>query len=68
MICIFAFHHKQCASNKKNFTFVKLTTQMFSNTDESLKDEAPVLLFWVRSLVTLRTFVFIHIISVVKPV
>ena len=44
-IYIFGFQHKQCASNKKDFTLVKFTTQMFSSADESLKDETRLLLF-----------------------
>ena len=42
--------------------------QMFSSADESLKDETHLLLFWFGSLVTLHTFVLVHITSVVKPV
>ena len=43
-INIFGFHHKQCASDYKDFTFVKFTSQLFSSTDESLKDETRLLL------------------------
>ena len=43
-IYIFGFHHKQCASNYKDFAFVKVTNQLFSSADESLKDEARLLL------------------------
>ena len=35
LIYIFSFHHKQCASDQKDFIFVKL----FSSADESLKYE-----------------------------
>ena len=43
-IYIFDFHHKQYASNWKDFTFVKFTTQLFCGADESLKDETRLLL------------------------
>ena len=36
---IFGFYQKQCASDKKDFTFVKFISQKFSSTDESLKNE-----------------------------
>ena len=39
-----------------------------SSTDESLKDETRLLLLCVGSLVTLHTFMFTHITSVVRPV
>ena len=41
---------------------------MFSSADESLKDETRLLLPWDGLLVTLRTFVFVHIASVLKSV
>ena len=47
---------------------MKFTTQMFSSADESLKDQTRLLLLWIGSLVTLHTFVFTRITSVVKPV
>ena len=65
-IYIFGFSHTQCASNKKDFTFVKFTTQIFNSADESLKDETRLLLFRIGSLVTLHTFVFAHIRFMVK--
>ena len=43
-IYIFDFHHKQCASDYKDFIFVKFTSQFFISTDESLKDEMCLLL------------------------
>ena len=43
-IYIFGSHHKQCASDKKDFTFVKFTSQMFSSADKFLKDETRELL------------------------
>ena len=43
-IYVFGFHHKKCASDKKDFTFVKFTTQLLSSADESLKDETRLLL------------------------
>ena len=43
-ICIFDFHHKQCASDSKDFISVKFTSQLFSDGDESLKDEKRLLL------------------------
>ena len=55
-IYIFGFHHKQCTSDNKVFTFSKFTSQLFSSTDDSLKDETRLLLLWVSSLVTLPTF------------
>ena len=55
LIYIFGFHHKQCASNLKDFIFVKFTSHLFSSTGESLKDETRVLLLGDGSLVTLHT-------------
>ena len=43
-IYIFGFHHKQCACDQKDFTFVKFTSQMFGSADEPLKDETRLLL------------------------
>ena len=43
LIYIFIFHHRQCASDWKDFTFVKFTFQLFSSTDKSLKDEMHLL-------------------------
>ena len=51
----FVFNHKQCASDKEDFTFVKFNSQLFSNADESLKDKTRLLLLWDGSIVTLRT-------------
>ena len=67
-IYIFSFYQKQCASNQKDLTFVKFTTQLFSSIDQSLKGEIHLLLLLVGSLVTRYTFVFNHLASVVKPV
>ena len=67
-IYIFSFYQKQCASNQKDLTFVKFTTQLFSSIDQSLKGEIHLLLLLVGSLVTRYTFVFSHLASVVKPV
>ena len=36
---IFGFHHRQYASNQKDFTFVKFTSQLFSSANETLKDK-----------------------------
>ena len=51
-IFIFGFHHKHCDSNYKDFTFVRLTSQMFSSNDEPLKAESQLLLLRDGSLVT----------------
>ena len=51
-----------------DFTFVKFITQLLSSADDSLENETRLLLLWVGSLVTLCTFVFTHITSMVKPV
>ena len=67
-IYIFSFYQKQCASNQKDLTFVKFTTQLFSSIDQSLKGEIHLLLLLVGLLVTRYTFVFSHLASVVKPV
>ena len=67
-IYIFSFYQKQCASNQKDLTFAKFTTQLFSSIDQSLKGEIHLLLLLVGSLVTWYTFVFSHLASVVKPV
>ena len=45
-IYIFGFHHKQCASGQKDFTFVKFNSQLFSSANESLKNEA--IFFYIR--------------------
>ena len=42
-VYIFGFHHKQCPSGKKNFTFVKFGPQFFSSANEFLKDETGLL-------------------------
>ena len=52
---IFSFHHKQCAIDYKDFTYMKFTTQLFSSFDESVKDETPLPLLWVGSIVTMYT-------------
>ena len=36
LIYIFSSHHKQCASNQKDFTFMKFTSQFFSSADETV--------------------------------
>ena len=41
-IYIFGFHNNQCASDYKDFTFVKFNCQLFSSADDSLKNEAPL--------------------------
>ena len=46
---------------------MKFATQIFCSTDECLKDETCLLLLEDCSLVTLHTFVFIHVKSVGKP-
>ena len=38
-IYIVGFHHKQCASDQKGFSFEKFISQMFSSTNESIKGE-----------------------------
>ena len=43
LIYIFGFHRKQYASDLKDFAFVKLTSQLFSSADESLKRQPPPL-------------------------
>ena len=57
-----------CVSDKKDFTFVKFITQIFTSADKSLTDERRLLLLWVGLLVTLHTSLFVHITSVVKLV
>ena len=52
-IYIFGFHHKQCASYLKYFTYLKFTPQISSGAAESLQDEMPLLLLWNGSAVTL---------------
>ena len=47
---------------------VKFTNQMFSSADEFLKDETRLLLPWLVSLVTLHTFAYPYIPSVLEPV
>ena len=66
LIYVFGIYQKRCASDKKEFTFVKFTNHRFSSADGSLKDETRLLLLWVGSLVILHTFVFTHLASVVK--
>ena len=63
----FSFHHKQCASEKKDFTLVKFTSQIFSSADKSIKEKMCLLLLLDGLLVILHTFAFIHKTSVVKP-
>ena len=48
--------------------FVIIHHSVVSSTDETLNNEKRLLLLWVGLLVTLHTFVFTHITSVVKPV
>ena len=55
LIYVFCFHHKQRASDYKNFSFLRFTSQLFSSADESLKDETRLPLLWHGSLVTLHT-------------
>ena len=55
LIYIFGFHHKQSASDLKNFTFVKFASQLSSTADESLKDEMHLLLLWDGLLLTMHT-------------
>ena len=64
----FSFHHKQCASEKKDFTLVKFTSQIFSSADKSIKEKMCLLLLLDGLLVILHTFAFIHKTSVVKRV
>ena len=65
-VYIFGFHHKQWASDQKDFTSVKFTSQLLSSADESLKDETHLLLLRDGLLVTLQTLCS-YIPSVVKP-
>ena len=61
-IYIFGFHNKHCAGDKKDFTFVKFTSQSFSSADESLKEETHLLLLWdglVATLHTLCSYIYI---------
>ena len=55
LIYVFCFHHRQRASDYKNFSFLRFTSQLFSSADESLKDETRLPLLWHGSLVTLHT-------------
>ena len=41
---IIGFHHKQCGSHQKGFTFVKFSTKIFNKADKPLKDEERLLL------------------------
>ena len=62
-----AFITSSVLAIKKDFTFVKFISQLFSSTDESLKDKMRLLLLrWFASDTVLT--VVIHIPSVVKPV
>ena len=47
---------------------VKFNVQMVSSVDKSLMNETCLLLLWVGMLVTLQTFVFIHLTNMVRPV
>ena len=51
-MCVYVYIR---ASEKKGFTFVRFTYQMFSSTDESLKYETRLLRLWDVMLVTLHT-------------
>ena len=64
-ICIFSFHCKQSASDCY-FSFLKFTSQMFSNVNESKTKLVATALKWFAS--GFAHFGFIHITSVVKPV
>ena len=66
-IYIFSFHHEQCTSDQKDFTFVKYTSQMLSSADESLKKKKACYCseWFVRDTAHI---VFIRLISVVNPV
>ena len=44
LIYIFRNYHKQCVSNYNDLALGKFTSQLFSNADESLKDETRLLL------------------------
>ena len=57
-------HHHQ----HQDFTFVRFNSQMLSCTDESSNDETCQLLPWDGLLVTVHSFVFIHITSAAGPV
>ena len=41
--CIFGFHHKQCASIKKKFTFVRFSYWVIIGFDEFFKDKTRLL-------------------------
>ena len=49
------FHYKQCASDKKDFTFVKVTAQIIISTDQFLKEKTHPLLLQDGLLVTLQS-------------
>ena len=54
LIYISSFHHRQCASDSKSFTFFKFTCQMCSSANESLKDEKCLLLLGNGPLLTIH--------------
>ena len=54
-IYVFGFNNKQCASDQKGFTFVKLLSQLFSSADEALNDKTCLLLLRDGSLGTPHT-------------
>ena len=62
-IYIFGFHLQQCAADLQDFTFLNLTSHMFSSTNEYINDTC-FLLFRDGFLVTLHTFLLIYIIVV----
>ena len=65
---IFLFFTTSSVLAIRRTSFCEVNYSVVSSTDDSFKDEARVLLLWVGSLVTLHTFVFTYITSVVKPV
>ena len=53
-IYISGFHHRQCASDSKNFTFLKFICQMCSSANEFLKDKTCLQLVRNGPIVTLH--------------
>ena len=58
----FSLHHNQRASDYKDFTFVKFIFQLFSSSDESLKNEIRLLLLfrWFASDAAHIVFIYTY--------
>ena len=63
-ILIYMFLAFNFSSDSKGFTFVKFTSQLFSSANESLKDEACLLLLWDGLLVTLHTLCCVYLYNI----